>query len=32
MRNKFSVNKLMSIGLVCFVTLSGCGESTENQR
>ncbi len=29
MRNKFSLNKLMSIGLVCFVTLSGCGESTE---
>ena len=29
MRNKFSLNKLMSIGLVCFVTLSGCGEPTE---
>ena len=29
MRDKFSVNKLMSIGLVCFVTLAGCGEPTE---
>ena len=29
MRNKFSVNKLMSIGLVCFVTLAGCGGPTE---
>ena len=29
MRNKFSLNKLMSIGLVCFVTFSGCGESIE---
>ena len=29
MRNKFLLNKLMSIGLVCFVTLSGCGEPTD---
>ena len=29
MRNKFSLNKLIWIGLVCFVTLSGCGEPTE---